>query len=127
MSNADFKLTNEKIQLDGRPSVTVFALKGWLDAQSEDKLFTAAQEEHAQGARHLLIDLEEVNTLTSAGIRALQKIYLLFNPGEHTVHSSRLKLCNAQPQVYHVLSLTGFLHSAPMYEDRQAALNAFSL
>lgn len=125
MSKADFNLTSEQVLRDGRDAVTVFSLRGWLDAQSDEKLIAAAEEARAQGARNILIDLEDVNTLTSAGIRALQKTYILFNPDKHTMHSTRMRLCNAQPQVYHVLSLTGFLQSAPNYETRQAALKAF--
>lgn len=125
MSTSDFKLTSEKIELEGKGSVTVFAVQGWLDAQSEEKLVSAAAEAHAQGARHVVVNLKEADTLTSAGIRALQKIYLLYNPSEHTVQMSHMKLCNAQPQVYHVLSITGFLQSAPNYETLQAALDSF--
>lgn len=127
MSKVDFNLTSEQVLRDGRDAVTVISLKGWLDAQTDGKLISAAQEAHTQGARSILIDLEDVDTLTSAGIRALQKVYILFNPDEHTVHSTRMRLCNAQPQVYHVLSLTGFLQSAPNYETRQAALKAFDI
>jgi anti-anti-sigma factor len=121
----DFKLSSEQIQGEGREPVTVLFVGGWLDAQSEDRLVSAAQAAYAQGARHIVINLEDVDTLTSAGIRALQKIYLMFNPTEHTVHSSCMKLCCAPPQVYHVLALTGFLQSAPMYEDLQAAVTSY--
>jgi anti-anti-sigma factor len=124
MPNMDFKLTSEQIRREGKETVTVFTVRGWLDAQSEGALVAAAQEAHAQGARNLILNLEDVNTLTSAGIRALQKTYRLFNPSEHTVHTSHMRLCNAPPQVYHVLSLTGFLQSCPNYETLQAALNS---
>lgn len=126
MSNSEFKLTSEQIQRQGKDPVTVISLRGWVDAQSEGKVVSAAQEAYSQGARHIVVNLEDVNTLTSAGIRALQKIYLQFNPTEHTVHSGRMKLCNAPPQVYHVLSLTGFLQSAPMYETLQTAVDSFT-
>ena len=49
--------------------VTVLHLRGWLDAQSEELLLAAARDAHDVGARFLLIDLAEVDTLTSAGMR----------------------------------------------------------
>lgn len=124
MASSDFKITTEQIQRPDKNSVTVFHLRGWLDAQSESSLVTAAQEAHTQGVRYLILNLEDINTLTSAGIRGLQKVYKLFtdsNPNDK-VH---LKLCNAPPQVYHVLALTGFLQTMPMYETLKAALTSY--
>ncbi|KAA0280460.1 MAG: STAS domain-containing protein [Anaerolineales bacterium] len=124
MPKIDFKLKSEQIQREGKDPVTVITVQGWLDGQSDEKFVSAAQEAHSQGSRLLIVNLEDVSTLTSAGIRALQRTYLLFNPSEHTVHNGRMRLCNAPPQVYHVLSLTGFLQSCPNYETLQAALNS---
>jgi len=124
MANPDFKITSEQVQQDGRNPVTIFFLKGWLDAQSEDTLLTAAEEAHTQGARNLVIQLEDVQILTSAGIRTLQKIYRLFTPD---AKPSGMRLCSAPPQVYHPLSLTGFLQTVPMYETLQAALDSYEM
>ena len=122
MANSDFKITSEQTQSpDGKP-VTIFYLRGWLDAQSDSALFSAAEEVHIQGARHIVLQLEDVSILTSAGIRALQKIYKLFLSSDSGEPKTGLKLCNDSPQVYHALSVTGFLHTVPMYENLQAAL-----
>jgi anti-anti-sigma factor len=107
-----------KKQVQGKVPVTVLHLRGWLDAQSEGQLLAAAQEAHDDGARHLLLNLEEVDTLTSAGMRAMQKAYMLFSKGG-------MKLCSAPPQVYHVLGITGFLQTIPNYETQQAAVDSF--
>src|SRR3990170_165185 len=72
------EITTEQAQ--GKVPVTVFHLQGWLDAQSEEQLLAAAREAHDAGARFLLLDLAEVDTLTSAGMRAMQKVYKLFTP-----------------------------------------------
>lgn len=121
--DSTFKVTKENAQ--GQVPVTVFHIKGWLDAQSEAMLLAAAREAYDEGARYLLIDLAEVDTLTSAGMRAMQKVYKIFTPEDEHFKVSRVKLCNAPPQVYHVLGITGFLHSIPNYETLQAAVNAF--
>ena len=117
--NADFKITSEQIQRQGKDPVTVFHLRGWLDVQSEEKLLAAAQEARKAGANQMVLDLEDVTMLTSAGIRAIQKAQKLFTP----TNTASLKLCNAPPNVYHALKMTGILQILPMYESLQAALD----
>jgi anti-anti-sigma factor len=117
------KITVEQIQ--GKSSVTVFHLRGWLDAQSEEQLLAAARDAYDGGSRFLLLDLAEMDTLTSAGMRAIQKVYRLYTPGEEQYKVARVKMCNAPPQIYHVLGITGFLQNIPNYESTQAALDSF--
>ena len=100
-------------------------LRGWLDAQSEGQLLEAARTSYDGGARYLLIDMSELDTLTSAGMRALQKCFQIFTPKEDQFKVAHLKLCNAPPQIYNVLGITGFLQNIPMYESMQAALQSF--
>ena len=117
------KITKEQVQ--GKVPVTVFHLQGWLDAQSEEQLFAAARDTYDKGARFLLLDLAEVDTLTSAGMRAMQKVYRLFTPSDEQYKVVHMKLCNAPPQVHHVLGITGFLQNIPNFESQQAALDSF--
>ena len=117
--SVDFKITSEQIQQQGKDPVTVFHLRGWLDAQSEEMLLTAAREARTAGTNHLVLYLEELTMLTSVGIRAIQKAQKVFE------NATDLKLCNAPPNVYHVLKLTGFLQTLPVYESLQAALDSY--
>ncbi len=121
--NSDLKIAPEQIQA-GVP-VTVFHLRGWLDAQGEEQLLEAARAAYDEGARYLLIDMSDLDTLTSAGIRAIQKVYQIYTPKEDRFKVAHLKLCNAPPQIYNVLGITGFLHNIPMYESRDGALETF--
>lgn len=121
--NTDLEISSENIQAD--VPVTVFRLRGWLDAQSEEQLLEAARTAHDGGARYLLIDMTDLDTLTSAGMRALQKVYQIFTPKEDQFRVAHLKLCNAPPQIYNVLGITGFLQNIPMYESQEAALQSF--
>lgn len=123
MNSVDFKITSEEMQAS--VPVTVFHIHGWLDAQSEEELLAAARTTYDDGARYLLIDLRELDTLTSAGMRALQKVYQIFTPKEDHFKVAHLKLCNAPPQIYHLLGITGFLQNIPMYESMDAALQSF--
>ena len=120
---SDFKITSEQRQAD--VPVTVFHVSGWLDAQSENQLLETAQLAHDEGARYLLIDMSDIDTLTSAGMRALQKVYQLFTPADENDRVAHIKLCNAPPQIYNVLSITGFLQNISMYASQEDALDSF--
>ena len=121
--NSDLRISSEQIQAD--VPVTVLHLNGWLDAQSEENLLEAARSAYDGGARFLLINMHDLDTLTSAGMRALQKVYQIFTPKEDHFKVAHLKLCNAPPQIYNVLGITGFLQNIPMYESMEAALQSF--
>jgi len=121
--NSDLKIISEQMQTS--VPVTVFYLRGWLDSQSEEQLLETARLAHDEGARYLLINMSDLDTLTSAGMRALQKVYQIFTPKEDHFKVAHLKLCNAPPQIYNVLGITGFLQNIPMYESMDAALDSF--
>ncbi|HTO99954.1 MAG TPA: STAS domain-containing protein [Anaerolineales bacterium] len=120
---ADFKIVKE--QPEGKPSIAVFHLAGWLDAQSEQQLVDAVQAAKDGGAQFVLLDLRQMTTITSAGIRALQKSYQLVTPGDEAGKVTHLKLCNAPAQVYEVLGITGLLINVPMYESLDDAVDSF--
>ena len=121
--NSDLKITSEK--REASVPVTVFHIGGWLDAQSEAQFLEAARTAYDDGARYLLVDMHDLDTLTSAGMRAIQKVYQMFTPREDHFKVAYVKLCNAPPQIYNVLGITGFLQNIPMYESLDAALEAF--
>ena len=119
---AEFSIKTEIPQ--GKPNVAVLQVAGWLDAHSENQLVEAVQKAKSAGAEYVLIDLGGVSTITSAGIRAIQKSFGTLTPKGETV-LGRLKLCSAPPPVYEVLSITGLLLSVPMYESADIAIASF--
>ena len=121
--NSEFRIVSEQVQAS--LPVTVFHIRGWLDAQSEAQLLENARVAYDEGARYLLINMSDLDTLTSAGMRALQKVYQIFTPKEDQFKVAHLKLCNAPPQIYNVLGITGFLQNIPMYESMDTALDSF--
>ena len=121
--NSEFRIVSEQVQAS--VPVTVFHIRGWLDAQSEAQLLENARLVYDEGARYLLINMSDLDTLTSAGMRALQKVYQIFTPKEDQFKVAHLKLCNAPPQIYNVLGITGFLQNIPMYESMDTALDSF--
>lgn len=117
--------------------VLVFHLAGKLDGQTQGSLLDAARQAHEAGARFLLIDLRNVEMVTSAGLGALHNIYKLFTPAgeveawEKEKHgepykSPYFKLAGASNNVYYVLNIAGFLQNIPIYPDMQGALKSFS-
>jgi anti-anti-sigma factor len=117
------KITSE--QMEAAVPVTVFHIGGWLDAQSEAQFLEAARTAYDGGVRYLLVDMHDLDTITSAGMRAIQKVYQIFTPKEEKFKVAYLKMCNAPPQIYNVLGITGFLQNIPMYESLEAALETF--
>lgn len=115
-------------------ALTILHLTGRLNAPTESILREQAGKVHAGGARHILLDLENVNYLASAGLRAIHIIYKLFTPAEEikawepggdVYKTPYVKIYCPSPQVYGVLNITGFLHNIPFYTNLQDALDSF--
>ena len=119
----DLIITTEQAQ--GKKNVTILHLQGWLDAKNEERFFQAGRAAYEAGARYLILDLGEVETLTSAGMRAIQKVYKLFTPADEHFKVSHIKLCNVPPQIHNILGITGFLQNIPSYATMQSALSSF--
>lgn len=116
--------------------VLVFHLAGRLDAQTQQMLLDSTRQAHEAGTRFLLVDLQNVEMITSAGLGALHSIYKLFTPAgeveawEKEKHgepykSPYFKLAGASTNVYYVLNIAGFLHNIPIYPDLDSALKSF--
>jgi anti-anti-sigma factor len=121
--DTELNITSEQVQ--ERKATTVLHLRGWLDQRGEEALVNTARQAFEQGTRFLVLDLQAVELLTSAGMRAIQKIHKVFEAGGDQKKAAHLKICNAQPEIYHVLGVTGFLESLPNYEGVQSALASF--
>ena len=117
-------------------NVSVLHLAGRLDGESEAALLKSAQDEHAAGVRLLLLDLTELNMLTSAGLRAFHNIYKLFTPKaevdewekkhpDEPFKSTYFKLAGTTPEIYYVLNVAGFLRNIPVFADLQKGLLSF--
>ena len=116
--------------------VLILHLAGRLDAQTQANLLNIAKLEQAARTRFLLIDLKDVEIITSAGLGALHNIYKLFttkaelDAWEKEKHgdlykSPYFKLAGASSNVYYVLNISGFLHNIPIYPNLDDALKSF--
>ena len=123
-------------QVSGKAPLTVMHLTGHLHGNTEHQLVDHARQVYEDGARHLLLDLSALDVLSSAGLRAIQNIFKLLTPstdaetirhhGEEPYKSPYLKLVCPNPQIYYVLSITGFMQSLFIYNDLDEAIKSFN-
>jgi anti-anti-sigma factor len=130
------ELTITTSQIQGKVSVTILHLNGQIDGSTEHPLLDRARQTYEDGAKYILLDLSNVTMLSSAGLRAIQNIYKLFTPqsdidlihqhGEEPYKSPYLKLVCPNPQIYYVLSITGFMQNIPIYNDMDEVIKSFN-
>ena len=118
-------LTIIREEIQANNPITVLHLQGWLDAKGEENLLAAARAAYSEGARFMILDLAGVETLTSAGMRAMHKVYKLYTPAEERMKTLRVSICNAPVQVNNILGITGFLLNIPSYRNMQLAIDSF--
>jgi len=131
---SDLTISTSKIQ--GDVSVTVMHLKGHLHGSTENLLFDRARQANEDGAKHLLLDLSELEFLSSAGLRAIQNTFKLFTPpedmelmrqhGEEPYKSPYMKIVCPNPKIYYVFNIAGFLQNILVFNNLEEATNSFS-
>ena len=121
----------------GRVPITIFQVQGLINMGSAKTLEENAKQEYAAGMRYLLIDLSQVSSLTSAGLRALHLINNLLSSSQDKdspaveqekpdeQKSPFLKLLNPQPDIRRVLNISGFDTYIEVLDDRQTAIDSF--
>ncbi len=126
-------------QEQGRMPVTVFHLKGDLDAVLAGQLRKQGGDAITAGARYLLLDLAEVPYIASAGLRAFQELFTLLRDrsGEKpdkSVHeglrdgsykSPNLKLLSPTRHALEALSTAGFDMFLEIHRDLREAVASF--
>lgn len=122
--------------------VTVLHLHGDLDSSNYALVIKKAQELYTNGARHLVIDLEKVPFMSSAGLMALHTIALQFrgdtsagdgggqpyrsiDPARDGEIPKHVKLLNPQPAVDKVLEIAGLKQFFQTFTDLNSALASF--
>lgn len=116
----------ELVQENGRVPVTVMRLGGRINLSNAEELQKSAQTAYDQGARNLLIDFASVESITSAGLRAILATVKLFG-GEATngKKSQHVKLLQPNESVHQVFKIAGFVDFLEIYDDRQKAVASF--
>ncbi|MCA9872047.1 MAG: STAS domain-containing protein [Ardenticatenaceae bacterium] len=123
-------------EANGRFPVTIFHLKG--DLMDEEPLQSQAQKAVAEGSRHILLDLEEVPYISSAGLRGIQAVFQLLQDSSGadskamrqgilagTYRSPNLKLLNPSKNGMKALGVAGYDMFLEIHHDRQTAVDSF--
>jgi anti-anti-sigma regulatory factor len=133
-----------KIDISKEKDVTLIKVSGELDGQSYQDLIAKAQEVYNDGSKNMILDLSELNYISSAGLVALHFIALL-SKGEKlpdtdqgwsalkSVDRTReggvqknVKLLNPRPEVLNVLEMVGFSTFFEIFTDKQKAIDSFN-
>jgi len=123
----------------GRVPVTILHIEGRINLGTADNLRQEAQTIFEKGARDLLIDLSEVKSITSEGLRAIHSIYKLYldKPSPETLNGERLrsemepekashfKLLNPSSDILRVLKISGFDEFIEIHHNFEDAIASF--
>ena len=121
--------------------IAIMKLKGEINAATYMEVVNKAQELFDNPARHLIIDLSEVSTVSSSGLVGLHKIALVYSgtpqemdtdtqhPRPDFTHSSDarkfVKLLNPTPEVEEALKMAGLRLFFKIYKDLDSAIQSF--
>ena len=115
--------------------VAIMHLQGDIDASNFVQVVDKAQEIYQHPARNLILDLNDVSSISSTGIAAIHKIALIYSgvSGEivhpDQTHSSsarkHVKLLSPQPEVEKALETAGLKLFFKVFRDLDSALKSF--
>ncbi len=130
-------------QVQDKATITILKLRGDLDGSNYRKLIEKAQEVYKSGGKNLMLDMSELNYMSSAGLVALHAISKLLqgealpdpDAGWEAFHSierdqdagrhAQLKLLNPHGRVDQTLELSGMKEFFDIFTDRSAAIASF--
>ena len=102
-------------------NVTVIALEGQITlGESSGDLRDAIKDALAAGATNLLLDLEQVSYIDSAGMGEIVGAWVACARTGAT-----LKLLHLQPRVHGMMRVTRLLSVLESFEDRDEAIRSF--
>ena len=110
-----------EIQIRFVKDIGVMSVKGSIDALTAPDLYKALSNQIAEGHAKLVVDLDELEYTSSAGLRALLEAVK-----EARNNNGDLRLASIQPNVEKVLRISGFTSILQIYPDVDPAVASFS-
>ena len=111
-------------QVQGRIPVTILQPHDRINLGNILQLEQAAKEAFTAGAHDMLIDLSNVPSLTSAGIRVILVIHKMLATPEKD-QARHLKLVSPTSYVHDVLQVAGLLDFIEIFTNLEDALASF--
>jgi anti-anti-sigma factor len=109
-------------QAQGRVPVTIFHIQDRINLGNATELEKIAKETFATGVRDLILDLTEMPSITSAGIRSVVVIYKMFSTDDGKKH---VKLAGAAANIREILDIAGISQSIELYDSLEEAVASF--
>lgn len=107
----------------GKVPVTVIHIDGHVDAANVGELEDTATIAVNSGAANLLLDMNKVSFMSSAGFRSIHKIYQALHPEGGSGH---LKILNASDEIGRLVKTLGFDNFVSVLSgDMQQAVDSF--
>lgn len=131
----EIRVTNEQ----GRVPVTVFHIKGDIDANTYEQFQAEARQAIEAGTRFLVLDMKEVPYVSSYGIRAISQVFTWLRDASQdedqaaiskgvrdgTFQSHHLVIVNPSAHVLKVLTDTGMDMYMGIEGDLKKAVTSF--
>lgn len=109
-----------EIQQEKRGDVTILKLRGRLDALTAPGTEAKVFEWIDSGELKLLLDFQDVEYISSAGMRVL-----LSAAKKLKIHSGKLVLCSLTKEVMDILKMSGFDHVLDVARNEEDAIRKF--
>jgi anti-sigma B factor antagonist len=100
--------------------VSIITFKGRIDSQMAMELESILQNIYTIGKYKLVLNMEEVRYMSSAGLRTLADILT-----KNRENGGDLKLVALNPKVLRVFEVIGFNNFFALYENVDSAISAF--
>ena len=108
------------ISVKPSPTVTTFGVRGYLDSHTSDALEARLFAAISGGVRNIILDLKELDYISSAGLRVVLKAnHFLKNV------KGRILLCAMQDYVKEVFELARFDSFLTIVPTLEEAIKAF--
>ncbi|HKE24802.1 MAG TPA: STAS domain-containing protein [Bryobacteraceae bacterium] len=106
-----------KIEITNLAKAVLLKVSGRMDAENADEFRSACEGSIAGGARHIIAELDELQYVSSMGLRAF-----VFAAQALEARSGSLILCGLRGVPRQVFEMTNLLSVFPVFETRGDAI-----